>query len=284
MTFTLDTSEFSRAASSLRAATRKDARMILKQQGRLAVRDAVKMTPPFRTGGQNEPFNVQRKMGEAAIRMELIGGRGDSTGSARYAGIFTLIEPWMNKFKVKRRRGKKSKATVTKTVRLFITKKGRVYGVDRELYRPNASISEMDAHHQKYRSTRTGKVTQAGARTRDVGRWRFIEKMAVNGSRFRAYLRHVFAKVGKAKAGWPITQSGNKVPRWIMRHATGGIWIDATNHPTQPSITFGNNVQYIQGSGAELRIMQRVFANRIYNMKAVTEKALQHRAKQHSAR
>jgi len=114
---------------------------------------------------------------------------------------------------------------------VFKTKRGAVYGVDKNLYRPNASISEMDRHHQKYRR-KDGRVTEArggsesGRNTLNIGRWKFVNKMHVKKSAFRKYVRSVQKRVGKGKSGWAPAllyfgkQTGGRavVPKYVRRH------------------------------------------------------------------
>jgi len=96
-------------------------------------------------------------------------------------------------------------------VRLFKTKNNAVYGVEKILYNPSASIEEMKSHHNKYR-TKSGRVTSAGGRrdtwfggtggTKNIGRWKFVDDMHVRRTALNRYVRHKQGNVGQIKAGY----------------------------------------------------------------------------------
>jgi hypothetical protein len=62
-----------------------------------------------------------------------------------------------------------------------------------------------------------------GSGWKQVGRWKFVDKMLVQPSSFYPYLRKVFQHAGRAKAGWLAMVRGfnGKVnATWITRHAS----------------------------------------------------------------
>ena len=77
-------------------------------------------------------------------------------------------------------------------VSLFTAKDGRVYGVEKNLYRPNATVAEMKAHRDRFRSKTTGRMSTGGLRTRDIGRHVFIDRMVVNKAAMAALLKFLF--------------------------------------------------------------------------------------------
>lgn len=125
-------------------------------------------------------------------------------------------------------------ASANATAHAFRTNTGAVYGVDRNLYRPRASVGEMHTHHQKYRR-KDGRVTEArggsesGRNTLDIGRWKFVDKMHVSRAAFRRYVKTVQARIGKGKSGWwPAlsyfaTKTGGaaQVGGFVKRHGMG---------------------------------------------------------------
>ncbi len=155
-----------------------------------------------------------RKQGEGAIKRDLLGGRG------KRAGIFTVLSDGLIA---------QAEHFSTFNVRLFTKKDGAVYGTEEALFRPHASTSEMRAHHKKY--FKNGRMTQAGGRTRDIGRWKFVDKMVVSKSAMDAYLKVMYARVGRFAAsqlrGALDLGAGAKVPDWIKRHVMKGSarWI-----------------------------------------------------------
>ena len=117
------------------------------------------------------------------------------------------------------------------------TKEGVVYGVDMDLFRPNADTAMMAAHHDKYRR-KDGRVTEArgggetffGSRGGDkqIGRWKFVDKMHVEPGALRRFIRYRQGHVGRLKAGWlaMVRRFGGKAPKWVMRHSGDGTAAD----------------------------------------------------------
>jgi hypothetical protein len=71
-----------------------------------------------------------------------------------------------------------------------------VFGVEHNLYQPDASISTMKAHHNKYRNSR-GRVSQAGREDLQIGRHVFLDKMFITKQRFNAYMKYLKKRIGK---------------------------------------------------------------------------------------
>jgi hypothetical protein len=111
----------------------------------------------------------------------------------------------------------------SQTMRAFKTKSGAVFLRDEAFYRPNASLGEMEQHHLRQRSPATGRVTTAGGYTRNIGRWKAVDKMYVRAPVLKSYVALVANGVGRLKAGWsPATtmwKGAAKLPSWITRHA-----------------------------------------------------------------
>ena len=105
--------------------------------------------------------------------------------------------------------------------KLWVTKAGRVYGVEKRLFRPDATIEQMYDHHRRY--FKNGRMTQAGTYERQIGRWIFIDKMVVRYSAYNRYLRYVREKMGILAGGWADAAAQLKVrmPKIALRHASG---------------------------------------------------------------
>ena len=158
------------------------------------------------------------------------------------------------------------------TGHVFKTKTGAIYAVDGELHRPNASMREMNAHHLKYRDSR-GRVTRAGSRTRDIGRWRFVDKMHVKTSTFNAYVKFVSESVGSLKSGWALAtyrfKGAKELPGWIRRHASdNGRVIDAMKKNGNGYIEIVNEIPYASRwapiNASVVSSQKRMFKKRIY--------------------
>lgn len=192
------------------AATSKETiKDLIKQRGRLLARDLAYETAPF---GLDKKAKM---MGENTIKGDLLGRErqnGEKT-TKRSALFFVVDGKYINKF---------SKENPNGIEKLWISKEGRVYGVEKTFFKPNASVDEMRAHHKQYYVN--GRRTRAGTYARDVGRWRFIDKMTVTKAAMNRYLKYVYARVGMSKAGW--VAAGSKlgkvtgIPAWVSRHAT----------------------------------------------------------------
>jgi hypothetical protein len=164
--------------------------------------------------------------GKGAIAQDLLGGRKVAKGNTS-KGIFNTDKNEIAQYEAAEYAGL---ANLVPTAHVIKTKTGAIYGVDNKLYKPNASMGEMRAHHEKFRSKRTGRVTTAGSYDRTIGRWKFVDKMYVKHSRMNSYIRQRAKEVGKLKGGWAggtVKWKGGKKPaKWIMNHAKTGNCID----------------------------------------------------------
>jgi hypothetical protein len=190
---------------------------------------------------RTQPFgNEQAKaVGEKAIVRDLL-GRG-----MQRAGIFSVIgQAISNSYQ----------EYATGNIRLFVRKDGTVYGTDRAHFMPDATESDMRAFHKRFFVG--GKMSSAGSRTRDIGRWRFIEKMFVPQGAMDSYTQARLKTVGWAKAGWAscakelrkvFTGSAVKgIPNFVRRHNSyNSDVIDQTSNAAEPSVTLINTTPYI---------------------------------------
>jgi hypothetical protein len=171
--------------------------------------------------------------GEAAITRDLVGK------AMQRAGLFGIVSGNHTKYK-------------TGNVRLFVFG-GHAYGTDKTFYKPDASIDEMRSFHRRHFVN--GKVSSAGSRTIDTGRWKFVEKMYVNKATLDSYLDKVKKKVGIAKSGWascanqiPKVIAGSMtrgIPPWVTRHQkNNGSISDNSENPNNPTIVLRNTTPY----------------------------------------
>jgi hypothetical protein len=199
---------------------------------RLLCVELSRRTQPF----GNEPA---KKVGEGAIVKDLLGR------SMQRAGIFSPIGPAMLN---------QSEEYANGNVRLFVKKDGTVYGTDKFHYRPDAGEADMRAFHKRFFVN--GKMSSAGSRTKDIGRWKFIEKMFVMPGTIDSYLQQRFKTVGWAKAGWAacakelrkvFTGSAVKgIPDFVRKiDSIHSDVIDKTNNVKEPSVVLINTTPYI---------------------------------------
>ena len=193
----LDIKPFLKAINEFRTASRKKTGTVLKQVGKLVVRDAMSLTPPNSTKSafvkKGKPsWAVHKKMGEGAIVNDLL-GKEDRGGvfRVRKSATFAKARKWQEQL---------GKDMAGMQHSFWATKDGRVFGVEKNLYQPDASIGTMKKHHQKYRGT-DGRVSSAGRKDLVIGRHVFMDKMFVTSGRFNAYMKFMKKRIGRGKGG-----------------------------------------------------------------------------------
>lgn len=104
--------------------------------------------------------------------------------------------------------------------KVFKTARGAVMGAEIDQFNPRGDISIMHDHHQKYRM-KNGRTSKAGSYTRDVGRWKFINRMIVPAGAVKKYAKtKLFPHVGLLKAGWILPANcpvQSKPPAWVAK-------------------------------------------------------------------
>ena len=278
----LDIKPFLKAIREFRTASRKKTGSVLKQVGKLVVRDAMSLTPPNSSSSavvkKGKPaWAVHKKAGEGAIINDLLGKKGDK---GMHGGVFRVRKASTFK-KAKKWQEKLGKDMAGMQHSFWATKDGRVFGVEKNLYQPGATTSTMKKHHNKYRDKR-GRVSTAGRKDVQIGRHVFMDKMFVTPGRYKAYLKYVKGRVGMGKAGWNAAATALKVsrPKWIKRHGlSGGSVKVAINKPIYPTITVVNAIQHIQAHGAKNRVMVKAIKSQTKNLRKRTEAAIAHAAR-----
>lgn len=221
------------------------------------VRDIIAVTPP---GSKKTPLRSGGDNGRAAIKQAKIKIHRDLVGGNKRGGIFMPLKDGLI---AQIQAG--LDAGLGNNVRLFATKDGRVYGVERALFRPDATIEAMFDHHKRY--WKNGRMTQAGGRSRDIGRWKFVDKMVVSESAFNRYKQYVYDKIGILAGGWHEAAKKLKVrvPSIVEKHSSGSaeIIIQASSF----MVRIANPVTYALGADVGRRIVfvlnSRKRANRI---------------------
>ena len=100
-------------------------------------------------------------------------------------------------------------------------------------------------------------MSSAGSRTRDIGRWKFLDKMFVSKDTLTEYIQNTIKKVGIAKAGWANCalqlKKVNKgkltadIPPWVIRHTAdfkNGKTEDLTSDPKNPRVIMTNTTPW----------------------------------------
>jgi hypothetical protein len=242
---------------------------------RLLCVELARRTQPFgdKTGGE--------KVGEKAISRDLLGRGGGSKGKNR-AGIFAPLTPFMQENALFN--------NTSDNIRLFARKDGTVYGTDRAHFMPDASISTMRGIHKS--NFVNGRMSAAGGDTRDIGRWKFINRYFVMPDTLKDYIAMQHAKVGIAKSGWAYCATQLKkvvsgsltrgIPAWVTRHIGdygNGRVMDNTASTTRPHVVFTNTSKYADRvlPLTEQLMAQSVVAEKMKKQMAMILKKRQHK-------
>lgn len=251
--------QFGRLAGRLVRETKVATRNVWLEVARSFTKDCIKLTPPFGDRPNKESFKTQRDIGMAAIKGDLFGGTRGGQGQTKRVGIFVGMPLSMLQHLDMLNDGEQ-------TVK-WTNKDGKAYGAERQLFRPYATKAEMQAHHKRY--FRNGRMSSAGSKTRNIGRWQWIDKMIVPEDAAKVYLRWMQGRVGHAKSGWMRAAAGlglKGIPQWISRMGGDGVFRQ-TPKGKWPVYTIGNRISWIQAKGRELGIIQRAFKFRVEAMK-----------------
>lgn len=256
--WSFDPREFSRAATDLMAAQRKSGAEIIKQQGRLFVRDVVRATPPFGSHAFSQgSSNVGRRIGEAAVSRDI------SKVFVTPSRLRVLSQPQNPKLYERLKKVIRSGDTAAVEAifrNLNIHVKGVLLAASRDVHKRSLNKRGHYMRGNSYFVLRENSVKQ--------------------------YIRQEQSHVGRAKAGWARAAAGlgEKLPNWITRHSEPGLFIDDTANGDKPSVTIGNLVDYAQQFEGQLNIVQAALQNRVRSMRTQTEKILEHNLRRHAAK
>jgi hypothetical protein len=206
----------------------------VRLNARLLAVEFSRRTQPF---GHDEKI---REQGEKAISTDLLGGKRSVGKGKGRRGIFAPITPFMESY---------AEFYDTGTIWLFARKNGTVYGTDTAHFLPQADTSTLRGIHKGAYSN--GRMSAAGGDTRDIGRWKFINRYFVPPDTLKEYMASVKAKVGLAKSGWASCAKQIKntrlIPTWVTRHlkdyALGEVE-DKTMVNGNPVMRLTNRVKY----------------------------------------
>lgn len=236
--------EFFRFYAAVREKTMPEA---LRINARLLCVELARRTQPF---GKDDSA---KQSGERAIAKDLLGGKRSVGKGKGRRGIFAPLTPFM---------AHHAEFYDTGTIWLFARKDGTVYGTDTGHFLPEADTADMRRIHKgEYKN---GRMSAAGGDTRDIGRWKFINRYFVQPSVLNEYVASIKAKVGLAKSGWAACakkiQSTTKgsatrgIPRWVTRHLGDyglGIVQDNADNAENPSITLTNTAKHASATCRE---------------------------------
>jgi len=230
----LDTTSFDQAFALFMSNSKRDVKVVLREQAKLLTRDCAKLTPPFSKTVYGNPaaesFAAQKRIGDNAVKTQITG----------------LFMPAANMSDVKGGLGEKTARLLKGYLRSGEFQKFKTFLDRRKVQTPFVEAATEPLHRA----------------TRRFGRVRKKALMIVfDADTIRTLLKEKLSHVGKAKAGWKTAAArfGVSLPGWITRHSTAGSATDDTEHPTNPSVTIQNLVPYASelASDPETRIIQR---------------------------
>jgi hypothetical protein len=221
-TMTVDSTKLNLALNDWIKATKQDASEVIRTESRLFAGQAMRLTPPKRKAQgnktvKNDIMKIVDVASEGLIRRVI-----ENTGS-----------------------GDEKKTWLAR-------KDGTPYLIEWE--RAQLNDSGLKEFHRKSR-TKNGRVSTAGDRTRNIGRWVARDKMVVPEKVRKSYIRKVQRNVGRLKAGWLPTLArfpsvgGRKPAKWITDHnsgARGSASIIGAGSPKVFSVMINN----AEGSGS----------------------------------
>lgn len=172
--------------------------------------------------------------------------------------------------------------------RVFKTKSGAVLGVEQASYNAQGDMTAMDAHHKRYR-TKAGRVTKAGSFTRDIGRWKYINRQVVAKGAVARYARkYLFPRVGAMKSGWLLPSGApvqSKAPAWVLkaRHAVGeqSEYTDQMDLFATGFLKLNNRITY---AARQMGIVRIELQKRQRDLKTYAGKRLQQRIDKFNSR
>jgi len=207
---------------------------------RLLCVELARRTQPFgnKTGGE--------KVGEKAIATDIYGGRRSTGKGKSRAGLFAHITPRQMAY---------ADTHDSANISVFATKGGDVYGVDRAHFLPGADVSDLINIHRS--NFVNGKMSAAGGDTKNIGRWKFINKYFVPKQTLEDFVKLQYAKVGIAKSGWAHCANQLRkvvsgamtrdIPGWVTRHlgdyGLGNVQ-DKTANLFAPTVVLTNTCKY----------------------------------------
>ena len=245
----MDWSKFETALQRRLATSSRDHLMVLSQQARGIMRWIIKITPPG-DGSGSVRSDFQR--GASAIRGDALGGRRGKKAQTKRSGVFFIAsETMIENAHMDHPNGIADK--------LFVKKDGTVWATEKRFFAPNASVSEMDAHHKRY--FKNGSMTSGGARDRVIGRWVFVDRMVVSQDAFDRWMSHKEKKIGWLMGGWTLAAAklGVQVPAFAERHGAPGQVIFEVSE-TRLRVVATNGVSYASNLDLERRIQWAIDA------------------------
>jgi hypothetical protein len=237
---TLDTTSFDRAFTAFMSNSKRDVKVVLRQQAKLLTSDCAKLTPPFSKAvfgnPASESFAAQKRIGDNAVKTQITG----------------LFMPASKLRDVQGASGPKIADALKRYISSGEFQKFKTYLDRRKIQTPFVEGATAGLHSAA--RDRRGRVRPK------------LNMIVLKADTIRELLKLKLSHVGRAKAGWKKAAAlfGLNLPTWITRHETLGDARDDSDDPTNPSITIQNLVPYASELAADptARIIERALGFR----------------------
>lgn len=275
----VDSTGFKRGVTAQRRAFKLSASEVLTKQGRLLVRDLIKLTPGFdpKRGIQVQSYGWQKAVSDSAVKHDI-------------RKIFQPIDQ-SGIYKDDKRAGKRLRELLTGVKRsaraiaggLGGAKGGRAasrIGNNKEAIAAIFKAATGRNFLVIDKATRQLHITNRGKR----GRTKTPNGnpyLVIDGRSVAALTRETLTHVGRGKAGWATAAAklgGPQLPAWISRHSTPGGFIDERKAYPAPSITVINSVPY-RRDFETTRIVQAALTIRAASMRTEIKKVQEYQAR-----
>lgn len=263
---------FSKRTGEWAAAAGRNITEAFKIQGRFLCHELIQRTPPFSGKSIVRMLSArdnakQRDLGIDGLSALKVGQRRVEKDIKKFAWAAKQASDW----------GVRQKCEGKAAIRVFATKTGEVYGVDEANFIPDADESTLGKFHQQNRTSR-GRVTTAGQKTRNIGRWRWMNVIVTTDKAIHAFIKKKQGNVGRAKGGWArsyMDLGGRMSPSgWVGKHAgKTGECRKILDRPWNAEITMINRSEWASG-GDDRRIIAASLAGRDRAVKADIERLL----------
>lgn len=238
----LDQSRFKRSVAAQKKQFKLSAYDFLTKQGRLLVRDLIKLTPGFVPG--------------PGIMQTSLASHKRITDNAVKRDLRKLFKP------IKKTRLYNSDGRAGERLKALL-KKGDKDAIRAVFKAAGVQVAE--------KATRELHLKNRGKRGRVSGRTSIV---VLDEKSLPKYEKEVLTHVGRGKAGWETAWNAltfGSLPHWIGRHNTPGLFTDNRRDPVKPDIIVGNNVEY-RGDFKPQRIVRAAINIRAAAMRTEVKK------------
>lgn len=255
-------------------------------QGRLAINEIIKRTPPF-SGKALGRMLEARHLPKGVLDPEIESMTARAVGTRRVEKDIRKVIYGVRGASLSSKHGDAPEMSVDfgvlqkcegrQAIRVFSRKDGTVYGVDVANFKANASMQDMMMHHKQARTSR-GRVTTTGERTRNIGRWRWMNVMVTSEKSVESFIKEKQRMVGQAKGGWAAGYMllGGRMSKggWVGWHADKAGYAHKNQTQNSVEVEITNNSAWASGGDPD-RIIEKAFEGRVKALEGSIDREIQ---------